>query len=74
MLLQVKYKSKCDIYNCNNEAIYCYAIKGRARQLNMCRDCLNRLTSENTKVTKSPANAISKQLKFSTVKDESNDN
>lgn len=67
MLQQTNYKIKCDVFNCNNEASYYFAIKGRNRQLNLCNECLAKLNAVTAKVTKSPENAISKRLRGATA-------
>ncbi len=60
MIIPTTAKTKCDCYNCKNDAAAFFAVKGRTSRCYLCRDCLQKLAKETIESTvpKSPKNTI----------------
>lgn len=66
MLTPITNKTKCDVRDCKNDAMYQFATKGRTGRCFLCSNCLAKLTSQGKtlSVPKSPANTIKKKMEL----------
>lgn len=64
MLTTITNKTKCDVKDCKNDAVYFFATKGRVGKCFLCSDCLAKLSTQGRtlSVPKSPKNAIKRQM------------
>lgn len=66
MLTKITNKTKCDVRDCKNDAVYQFATKGRAGRCFICSQCLAELAVEGRTVTtpKSPKNTIKRKMEL----------
>ena len=64
MLTTITNKTKCDVKDCKNDAVYYFATKGRMGKCFVCAQCLDKLISQGRtlRTPKSPQNTIKKQM------------
>lgn len=62
MITKTADKTKCDVKDCKNLAVYYIPAKGRTGKFFLCSDCFKKLCSEvlRTVTPKSPKNTIKK--------------
>lgn len=65
MLKRLSTKTKCDVRDCKNYAVYLFETKGLHGKCFLCEDCLAKLSDESKvrAVPKSPQSAFNKKMR-----------